>query len=99
MLHGHGNTHDTKTERKMRAELMRSAIAGRFTLILEGDSADITVFLAVVRAGGDAPLVDLLGEKAAANPAHVQLARKCLAELFGELIQVAEKFNQYLKQK
>lgn len=83
----------------MRAELMRSAAPGRFTLILEGDSADITAFLAVVRVGGDAPLVDLLGEKAAANPAHVQLARKCLAELFGELIQVAEKFNQYLKQK
>jgi len=47
----------------MRTELLRNAAPGRFTLILEGDSADITAFLAVMRVGGDVPLVDMLARR------------------------------------
>lgn len=82
----------------MRAEIMRSANPGRFTLILEGDSADITSILGLMRAGGDCDLADIIGKQSARNPQHVQIARQCLHALFSELIGVAEKFDRYIKE-
>lgn len=81
----------------MRAELLRSAKAGHYTLLIEGDAADITSLLAVMRAGGDCTIVQLIGEEAAQKPAHVAVLRKCLAELFSQLIPVAEKFSRLQK--
>jgi len=83
----------------MRAELLRNAKSGRYTFLLEGDSADITALLAVIRAGGDCTVTEIIGEKNAANPKHVQILRTCLHSLFMSLIDVAMKFDQYLKQK
>ncbi len=83
----------------MRVELMRSAAPGRFTLIMEGDANDITSLLGLMRAGGDCTIAEIIGEKNAKNPNHVKTLRTCLLSLFEGLIPVAEKFQQFLKQK
>lgn len=83
----------------MRTELLRSAAPGRYTLILEGDANDITSLLAVMRAGGDCTIGEMIGKENAKNPKHVKILRNCLHNLFDGLIPVAEKFQRYLEQK
>lgn len=78
----------------MRAEIMRSVKPGHYTLLIEGDSADITSLIALLRAGGDCTIVQLIGEEAAKEPANVAVLRECLSELFLQLIPVAEKFSR-----
>lgn len=83
----------------MRTELLRSATPGRNTLIIEGDANDITSVLAALRAGACCTIAEMIGEKNAKNPKYVKILRTCLHNLYEGLIPMAEKFQQYLKQK
>lgn len=83
----------------MKTSINRIEASDSFVMLFVGDANEITSLLAVLRAGGDCTIAELIGKRNAKNPNHVRTLRECLHSLYNSLIPVGEKFRQYIQRQ